>query len=104
MLTDENVLTFTEAARRLPKLNGKHPHSSTLWRWARRGLQGVKLETRRLGSRFITSVEALDRFSKALAEIDLPDRPTRPVKKSTNKQRQKSIERANRTLEKAGII
>jgi len=104
MLLDEQILTFSEAAKSLPSFHGKHIHASTIWRWARRGSHGIKLETRRIGSRFVTSAEALERFSKALAEIDLHDRHTPPPEESTNRQRQRSIERAEATLRAGGIL
>ncbi len=104
MLQSETILTFAEAAKHLPIFNGKKCHTSTIWRWARRGCQGIKLETRRLGGRFVTSLEALDRFSKALAEIDLPDRPAPPPKKPTSRQRERSIARSEATLRSGGIL
>ncbi len=103
MLLSEQIVTFSEAAKALPKLNGKRPHPSTLWRWARKGCRGVKLEVRRLGGRFVTSMEALERFSKELGEVELPDRPAPPPKLPTNRQRLKSIERAKKNLEAVGI-
>ena len=71
MLNSEKVVSFTEAAKALPAINGRRIHPSALWRWARKGVKGVRLETRRLGGRFVTSMEAIERFSKALAEVDL---------------------------------
>ncbi|MBL8793364.1 MAG: DUF1580 domain-containing protein [Planctomycetia bacterium] len=38
------------------------PHVSTLVRWWRLGIQGVKLETVLVGGRRFTSLEAIDRF------------------------------------------
>jgi hypothetical protein len=70
MLYTEKIVSFTEAAEALPEINGKAVHPSAVWRWARKGIKGIKLETLRLGGRFITSMEALDRFSKALAAVD----------------------------------
>ena len=105
MLHDEQVLTFSQAAKTLPHLNGKRPHTSTLWRWARKGIGGVFLETRRLGGRFVTSAEAIERFSKALAEIPLePHDAPRLTRTATDTQRTRSIERAEHTLEGAGIL
>ncbi len=103
MLCNEEVLTFTEAAAVLPRLNGKRPHASTLWRWARRGLHGVHLETRRIGARFVTSREALERFAKKLSEIPLPDRPKPPPKPPSDRHRAKSVAQAEKVLAKAGI-
>ena len=104
MLHDETVLTFSEAAARLPRLNGKKIHASSLWRWARKGISGVRLETRRLGGRFVTSIEALDRFSRKLAEIDVADRGPAVFRKKTRteKQRQRDTERAEKELTQQG--
>ncbi len=104
MLQNEQIVTFAEAAKALPKFNGKRPHTCTIWRWARKGCRGVKLEVRRLGGRFVTSMEALERFSKELGEVELPDRPAPPPKRPTNRQRLKSIEKAKQTLKEAGIL
>lgn len=105
MLLDETVLSFAEAAKTIPTFNGKRCHTSTIWRWARRGCQGVKLEVRRLGGRFVTSREALDRFSKELGDIPVADRPKPNLPpKATTRQRARSVERANQTLKAAGIL
>ncbi len=45
----EDVMSLTEATKVLPKVNGKRPAISTLWRWCRRGLRGVHLEYVRVG-------------------------------------------------------
>ena len=71
MLNNEQILTFSEAANALPPIGGKRPHASTIWRWARKGCRGVRLEVRRLGGRFVTSIEALDRFSKTLERLTI---------------------------------
>jgi Protein of unknown function (DUF1580) len=42
-------------------------HSSTVWRWALRGVRGVKLEVIRVGGTLCTSMEALQRFFDRLA-------------------------------------
>lgn len=63
----ETILSFGEAARRLPKTQRGTLNPSTIWRWAHRGLKGrnaevVTLEITKLGGRNYTSVEALQRF------------------------------------------
>ena len=73
MLLTENVFALAEAASQLPRLNGRKVHASSLWRWAKIGIRGVFLETRKLGGRYVTSLEALDRFSKKLAEVELEE-------------------------------
>lgn len=109
MLQNERVLTFAEAAKALPRVNGKRPHTSTLWRWARKGCRGVYLEVRRFGGRYVTSIEALDRFGEQLAAADrleplkqrvTPDRPTT----RTPAQKEKDVMAAEKTLREAGVI
>ena len=69
-LNSEELLSLTDAARALPKVGGKRPHTSTVWRWARKGLRGVRLEYVRLGHRVCTSRQALGRFAQRLADVD----------------------------------
>jgi len=61
-LTSEALLTLREASLRIP---GK-PHTSTLHRWVKYGLRGVILESCLVGGRRVTSIEAVDKFSKAI--------------------------------------
>ncbi len=68
-MLDETVLTFSEAAERLPAINGRKIHASSVWRWARKGIGGVYLESRRLGGRYLTSLEALERFAEKLSKL-----------------------------------
>ena len=60
--TRESIISLSDATRRLPKFNGKNPHPSSVWRWCKIGLDGVKLEHIKVGGRMCTSIEALDRF------------------------------------------
>jgi hypothetical protein len=63
----EHLLSLTDAAKQLPRRRaGRKPHISTLYRWALRGLKGVKLETVQVGGTTCTSVEALQRFFDSL--------------------------------------
>ena len=69
-IESETLLSLSEAASVLPKVNGRRPHVSTLWRWVRRGCRGVFLEHLRFGHRVVTSREALSRFAQRLADVD----------------------------------
>jgi hypothetical protein len=60
----EEVVTIKQAANRLPT----RPHISALYRWAKEGLYGVRLETLRVGGKICTSIEALQRFFTAVTE------------------------------------
>lgn len=60
VLTD--LLTLPEVSRLLP---GK-PHPSTLWRWRKKGVSGVKLRTVRVGGRTYVQRRALEQFVEAM--------------------------------------
>ena len=68
-ISSEHVLCLRDAAKRLPKRRGgKRPHVATLYRWAKRGLRGVVLETLQVGGTLCTSREALQRFFESLTQ------------------------------------
>lgn len=68
-LRTEQVLSLADACSRLPRRNGRKLHVSTLYRWAQRGIKGVRLETGMLGGARVTSLEALQRFMERLSGI-----------------------------------
>ncbi len=65
-LQSETILPLSQAAKCLPGRSaaGRPPHVATLYRWASRGICGVRLETLRLGGGLVTSAEALQRFAE----------------------------------------
>ena len=69
-LSGEKLLSLHEAAQQVPKINGRRHAPSTLWRWCRQGLGGVRLEHVRIGRTIATSTQALDRFFAALAAAE----------------------------------
>jgi hypothetical protein len=104
----ESLLSLTEATKALPRVNGKRPSISTLWRWCRRGLRGVRLEYVRVGRGIATSRDALNRFFNALAAADptvippgIPEHP--PTVGANAKARQRQLSDADRVLDRAGI-
>ena len=65
-LLTEEVITLSEVRKFLPNVEGQNrPHLSTIWRWSLRGVGGVKLETVKIGSRVVTSRQAVTRFIAA---------------------------------------
>jgi hypothetical protein len=73
-LLSETVLNLSAAARSLPGRDGKKVHAATLTRWALAGVVGasgerVRLEAVRIGGRWITSREALERFAERLTAL-----------------------------------
>src|SRR5947208_1991902 len=62
MDTTESLVTFADARQYIPG----RPHVSQVYRWAMRGLRGVRLEWVQVGGRRFTSREAIDRFISAM--------------------------------------
>ena len=63
----ETFVSFKVASERLPRRRAwKRPHPATLYRWAKDGLHGIKLETIQIGGTLCTSLEALQRFFEKL--------------------------------------
>jgi hypothetical protein len=97
-LTTENPIPLAAAAKFVPPgRNGRRTHLSTLLRWILRGARSpsgelVRLEAARLGSRWVTSREALQRFAERLTPR-LSDEPVSPSPR-TARQRQRASERA----------
>ncbi len=94
-LLKEKRLSLTELARR------EGVSIPTVWRWRKKGVKGVRLESFLVGSRRYTTFESFSRWverTTAAADGEQPSTPTR-----TNRQRQAEIDRAERELEAAGI-
>jgi hypothetical protein len=60
---------------------GRKLHVSTIFRWAQRGVNGVRLEVLRAGGSLCTTVEALQQFFASLAEAHRHEcrPPTKPA-------------------------
>jgi len=105
--TKEELLSLSEAAKRVPTLNGRRIHSSTIFRWCRRGLRGVRLEYIRVGRRMATTAEALDRFYRDLARADGEAPESRPApeapKSPSQAARDHAIAQAEATLDADGL-
>jgi hypothetical protein len=71
-IATESTLTLADAAKLLPSVRMGRPVSfQCILRWVQEGSRGpdgrtVKLEAVRLGGRWITSKEAMQRFAEAL--------------------------------------
>jgi hypothetical protein len=89
-----------------PARRGRRTALSTMLRWIMRGVrnhadQVVRLEAVRIGSRWMTTREALQRFAERLtpaADAPVPAPPTR-----TPERRQRASERAAAELERFGL-
>lgn len=96
----ERLLSMTEAAARVPGYRaGKRTNVATLFRWAKDGSRGVRLETLQFGGRKVTSVEALQRFADRLTTHPEDAKTSGPSVAS----RQRSAERASQELDALGV-
>lgn len=78
-LNSETIISLNAAAKTLPKLRGgRKPHIATMYRWAKSGVRGVKLETIRIGGTVCTSTEAIQRFCNQLSGPETPSTPSTP--------------------------
>lgn len=73
-ITHDQLLDFGSAAKLLP--SESRPSYTTWWRWCRRGIRGVKLETVLLGGRRFTTADAMKTFVTALTSGGSGHRPT----------------------------
>jgi hypothetical protein len=93
---------LAEAAARVPSFRpGKKTHVATIFRWIQHGVRGVKLEAVRLGGRWVTSVEALQRFAEACSASPAPD--ASPSHRPTSATHRRAAERADRELARLGV-
>jgi hypothetical protein len=105
-ITTERPIPLREAVKVVPPARGgKKTHLSTLLRWILRGAKGpsgemVRLEAVRLGGRWMTSRDALQRFAERLTPR--LDGHALSTPRSPEKRRRAS-EKAAAELERMGI-
>lgn len=99
MLT-QNLFPLSVAARRVPnRKGGRGVSPPTPWRWAMKGVKGIRLESWMIGGIRMTSDEALERFFIAVTAAA----NGAPVQARTPAARQRAIEAADAELSAAGI-
>jgi hypothetical protein len=77
-LGTEHILRLAEATQHLPlRRRGKQTHPATLYRWAKYGVRGIRLETIRVGGTLCTSLEALQRFCDRLTGDEVVTIPSK---------------------------
>jgi hypothetical protein len=99
-VSSETVVSLTEASKHVPsRRQGKKTAVSTIWRWAMKGIRGVKLETIMIGGTRCTSLQALQRFFEQVTEVTNGT----TAMPSTSRRRQSQLQAAEAELEAAGI-
>ncbi len=101
-LDPTKLVPLSKAARRVRGPSGKPTHTSTLHRWATRGLADVKLQVRYEGGNRLTCQKWIDEFFDAVtaAKLGLEDRRQTVTNSSQSAMR---IEAAERALQQAGV-
>lgn len=103
-LNEEGVISLTEAARLVPSgREGRPVNVSTLYRWALKGVGGVRLDAVRIGSRWYTSKEALQRFTERLTTQSLPEEEEQKPSPRTPTRRKAEQENVQRQLKEYGV-
>ena len=69
----DSLITLSAATRLpwMPRRDGRPLHVATLYRWASRGVNGIKLSTVMVGRTRCTTEQELSDFFKALTEADM---------------------------------
>jgi hypothetical protein len=93
-MTNETLLPLVDAVE---QATGRRPHLSTCLRWCTRGSRGVRLESRVLGGRRLTSVPAVHRYMDATTAASVGG-DVGPV--VTPKQQEAAAEKAAKKLAK----
>lgn len=103
---NDSLLTLKEAANICPRLKGKKPHFTSLWRWIKYGVHGHHLESVRVGNLYCTTEVALAEFFRALATVPTRERATitKMAKPRTATHREKAVAEARKRLEARGLF
>jgi hypothetical protein len=99
---DDQLLTPAQAASLRPSgRRGRPTHPSTIYRWMKFGVRGVRLDSVRIGGSLYTSREAFQRFADQLTNpIPVPSSSSVPASKRRDRL---SRMRAGSLLDRLGI-
>jgi Protein of unknown function (DUF1580) len=109
-LANERRIGLHEAAKLYPSFrNGRPTHVSTLLRHITKGVRlangdVVRLDGARLGGRWITSIEAVQRFMERLTDGAIGDAASAVARTiRTSRQRRRELDRVERELTGSGL-
>jgi len=106
ILKEEKLSIYDAAALFQGRTPGKNLCFSTIWRWILKGAHDVdgnivRLEAVRLGGRWVTSREAIARFSENLTKGESIDSDEKKI--NTSSAERKRADQAAKKLKKLGI-
>ena len=107
-LNPTELRPIKDIVKLLPQFNDGPVHHSTIWRWCRKGISGIKLQHRRVGRRICTSLEYTDQFFDKLARRDeerlaIQEEYLRIHPSPSSKRRDREITDAEHTLKSEGF-
>jgi len=103
-LATEELLSLRQACQLLPRRRkGKRPSYACVWRWARKGCHGTRLETIKIGSMLFTSIQAVQRFCDTITAKDNGPCGDSAVLR-TPSQRERQIRKADEDLRREGVL
>ena len=99
-INKETLISISDTPKHLPRRpNGKTVHVSVVYRWLKKGIKGIRLESARIGRCTYTSLEALQRWSDALTNADeSPEEERLQTPRSRERQIDKATEQVGRQL------
>lgn len=93
----EELIPLRDVPKLLPRRpNGKRLHISAVYRWKERGVNGMKLETVKVGGTTYTSLEALKRFA---VQCEMNSHRWLSFAPRTNQLRERQISRATKAVD-----
>ena len=93
---NETLISISDTAKHLPRRpNGKTVHVSAVYRWIKKGIKGVRLESAKIAGCTYASLEALQRWSDALTD---GEDSTAVGRLTSPKSRMTQIERASQQV------
>lgn len=92
-MQNQELLSFSDVAAAIPsRMRGRKLHYATVWRWASRGVRGVKLETVTVGgARYVTRA-ALQEFISRCSARNNPNRPAQNIASRAKQIAQAEVE------------
>lgn len=77
-LTRDDLIHISQVAKQFPGPSGKPRSLRSVHRWIQEGVRGVKLEAAPAGSSWYTTREAIEEFSRRLAESRTKEPASQP--------------------------
>ena len=64
---DQDLVPISQVGQLVPSFRDEGVSASTLWRWSRVGVRGVRLRITRIGGRTFVAKQALEQFFESLS-------------------------------------